>query len=171
MLHKHAPINGYLYIVFWLVIFGSMAFMFYRWHDMNFGGVEKITDSDKMRTVLIRMDSNNYYRAYGTIDGIKVRFIIDTGANSVAIPEWLAKKIGIKYLHEMRVQTAGGEVRGYLARIKHLTVGSIQLYNIRAMVMQDDSKYILLGMSALRQLEFRQRDNFLVLIQHKKKRN
>jgi hypothetical protein len=33
------------------------------------------------------------------------------------------------------------------------------------MIMPDRSKYVLLGMSALRKLEFRQRDDYFILIQ------
>jgi aspartyl protease family protein len=159
-------INIFVFVAFWIVLFGSIVYLFYRWHEINVGGIQEVIDNKTKKEVVIRMDSSNYYRANGTINNLSVNFIVDTGANSVAIPNWLAKKAGLKALRQINVQTAGGNRIGYITRIKELTVGPIKLYNIRALIMEDDAKYVLLGMSALRKLELRQRDDYLVLIQH-----
>lgn len=162
---KHSPINGWLFVVFWLVIFGLLMFLFARWHEMNIGGITETTVTNTEKTVLVRMDSSNSYRAQGTINGIKVNFLIDTGANSVAVPQWLAQKAGLKGVTTIPVQTAAGQTYGQMARIANISIGPIQLKNIRAIILPDDSKYVLLGMSALQQLDLQHRDGYMVLIQ------
>lgn len=161
-------INGLLFFVFWIVVFALLVFLFYRWHAINAGGIQKVVVNNTEKKVLIRMDSANYYRANGTINGVDVNFIVDTGANSVAVPKWLALKAGMKPLQHMSVQTAPGIAPGHMARIEKLTVCPITLYNVRALIMADESKYALLGMSALKQLKFRQQGDFLILTQSKK---
>jgi aspartyl protease family protein len=62
------------------------------------------------------------------------------------------------------MNTANGTVKGYESWIEELRVGEIKLNNIDANInpgMTDN--FILLGMSALKDLEFTQRDNKLTL--------
>ena len=160
-----SSVNGWLFVAFWLVLFSCLVFLFSRWHNLNVGGITKTVVNHSLRKIVIRMDRASYYRARGTINGVKVNFLIDTGANSVAIPESIAKKAGLRAFLKTTVHTAGGKTHGQMTRIKTLTIGPIVLNNIKAMIMPESSKYVLLGMSALRKLEFRQRDDYFVLIQ------
>lgn len=165
MSDKQSPINGFIFVLFWLVLLGLLSYLFYRWHQINLGGIVQTEVSQTQKTLLIRMDSANTYRADGKINGLKVNFIVDTGANSVAIPNALAQKANLKPLRRITVHTASGKSTGYLTRIKLLTIGPISLHNIRGTIMPDESKYVLLGMSALKKLELRQRDDYLMLRQ------
>ncbi len=169
MSEETKPINGLLFALFWFACLGVLAFLFARWHENNIGGIEQVVVNKSKKEILIRMDRANTYRANGEINGIKVRFIVDTGANSVAIPKWLAEKAQLKPLRRIGVQTAGGKTVGYMTRIKKLSIGPIDLYNVKAIIMPDESKYVLLGMTALRKLELRHRDRDLLLIQHAEK--
>ncbi len=170
MHEKNSSINGWLFVFFWLVLFSSLVFLFSRWHQMNAGGITKTIVNAQEKKIIIRMDRANYYRAKGTINGVKVNFLVDTGANSVAIPESIAKKAGLKAFVKTTVHTASGKTYGHITRIKELTIGPIVLNNIKAMIMPDSSKYVLLGMSALRKLELRQRNDYMVIIQSSKYR-
>ncbi len=61
---------------------------------------------------------------------------------------------------------ANGESRGYRAMLDSLQVGDITLRNVRAIVAPGlDGEQILLGMSAMKQLEFTQRGGTLLLRQ------
>ena len=64
-------------------------------------------------------------------------------------------------------QTANGRTRTYATVIDELKLGAITLYNVRASIttgMFDDG--VLLGMSALKSVEFTHRDGTLTLTQY-----
>jgi aspartyl protease family protein len=62
------------------------------------------------------------------------------------------------------VNTANGRATGYRTRLDELTLGEIRLHNVRALITSGmDGDEVLLGMSALKQLEFTQRAGTLVL--------
>jgi len=93
-----------------------------------------------------------------------VTFLLDTGATDVVIPAQLAESAGLQPGQAMRAMTANGLVTVYSTTIPTLHLGDITLYDVRASInpgMQGDT--VLLGMSALRQVEFTQRADTLTL--------
>ena len=89
---------------------------------------------------------------------------MDTGATDVAVPAHLANRLQLKAGREGLASTAKGVVRVAESTINTLRIGDIVVRNVKANLnpgMQDD--HILLGMSVLRQLEFTQRGDWLIL--------
>lgn len=166
MFNNGPKTSGSIYIIFWIVLFGLLVFLFNRWHKINAGGIEQVQVSKEQKRILIKMSPDNTYRAKGQVNGYPVNFIVDTGANSVALPKSIADKANLNPMGYTRVHTAGGQTQGQLTRIKKLTIGPITLYNIRAIIMPENSKSVLLGMTALRKLELHQREHYLELIQN-----
>lgn len=114
--------------------------------------------------VSIRGTAQGHYLAPGTINDKPVVFFIDTGATKVSIPEHIANKLNLERGFPVQVQTANGIATAYATRLDSLTIGGIRLENVLASInpgMQTDK--ILLGMSALKQLEFSQSQNILTL--------
>lgn len=119
--------------------------------------------------VEVRLASNSqgHFVADGLINGTNVTFLLDTGATDVAIPAQLGDKLGLPRGAPVLLQTANGQTTGYRTRLDSLTLGDIVLHDVRALVapgFQGDQ--VLLGMSALKQLEFTQRAGTLVLRHH-----
>ena len=106
--------------------------------------------------------------ASGFINGKEVTFLLDTGATHVAIPEKLASKLQLKGLARGQSSTANGYVDIEFTRINELRLGSIIAYDVTASINPglNHSDYILLGMSVLKNVEFRQSGNQLELIQY-----
>ncbi|MCF6765638.1 retroviral-like aspartic protease family protein [Thiotrichales bacterium 19S3-7] len=120
------------------------------------------------RNTVVLKEIDHSYLTYGYINGYKVKFIVDTGATSVSIPESIAQKIGLKKGARYQAMTANGTITVYRTYIDKLTIGSITLIDIAASINpSSNDDYILLGMSALRQLELQQKNNELILIQTK----
>jgi aspartyl protease family protein len=162
---KGSSLNGVLFVLFLILSLGALSFLFSQWHENNVGGIEDIVINKTEKKVVIRMGKYNSYQAKGTINDIDVTFLIDTGANSVAVPQWLASKAGLKPLQSITVHTASGKAMGQRTWIRRLSVGPILLQNIQAIILPDNSNYVLLGMSALKKLEFSHRDDAFILIQ------
>jgi aspartyl protease family protein len=115
---------------------------------------------------IIRLQRNRagHYVSNGTINGQNVEFLLDTGATNVAIPEYIAKRIGLRAGRSIQVSTANGRTTGHQTMLDSLSIGDITLYNIRAIITPNLNE-ILLGMSALKQLEFSQKGNYLTIKQ------
>lgn len=107
----------------------------------------------------------------GSINGQSVRFLVDTGATTVAMNKSQAKKLGVRYRivgEPATVSTASGFVRSYRVRLKSVTLGKIKRNNVEAVVI--DGKHpgpILLGMSFLRGLKIDKSGDVLLLKQRK----
>jgi aspartyl protease family protein len=112
-------------------------------------------------------DPLGHFRARGSINGTPVVFLLDTGATDVAVPESLVEALNLPRGAAMELHTANGRATGYRTHLARLQLGDIVLTDVRALIapgMGNDQ--VLLGMSALRQLEFTQRDGTLVLRQY-----
>ncbi len=117
-----------------------------------------------MREVVLQQNRQGHYVASGTVNSVPVLFLLDTGATDVAIPESVALAAGLQRGIATRATTANGVISVYSTRIDELTLGNIILEDVNASItpsMLGDT--ILLGMSALRQVEFSQRGDELTL--------
>ena len=124
-----------------------------------------LTDGS-LQVVLLRNRQGHYVSA-GTVNGRSVTFLLDTGATDVAVPAGLAKNLGLDYGSRIQVNTAAGVVSVFSTTIKQLTLGQIELSEVSASITPSmGGETILLGMSALKQIEFTQRGNTLTLRQH-----
>lgn len=117
--------------------------------------------------LVLKRSSNGHYIFPGTINGRSVTFLLDTGATHVSIPAHLGPQLELKPGAWGESITANGIVKIRATRLDELAFGPFTLRDIPASLnpgMQDD--FILLGMSVLRQLEFTQRGDTLILRPH-----
>ena len=118
-------------------------------------------------TVSLTADSRGHFVTTGTVNGISIRFLVDTGASSVALPMEDAKRAGVNYLAGARgrVQTANGTAAVYLVKLDAVRVGDITVNNVDAVVVEDGKLGIaLLGMSFLNRMEMKRAGDTLTLI-------
>lgn len=105
----------------------------------------------------IYADERGMFRSVGTINGRTVRFLLDTGATTVAMNRSQAKQLGVDYRmtgERVVVSTASQNVRGYRVRLKSVSLGKIRQNNVEAMVIDGNHPGpILLGMSFLGKLK------------------
>jgi len=94
--------------------------------------------------------------ADATVNSGYVRFLIDTGASAIALTKEDAQKAGLR-LHELSydvpIRTAGGRNMAARVTLKTVSVGSITLRNIEALVVPEGLETSLLGMTYLGQLQ------------------
>lgn len=112
--------------------------------------------------VILRRNQNNHYVFNGSINQTPVTFFVDTGATDVTIPQSVANDLHLQRGYPLSAQTANGTITVYSTLLKTLTIGEITLRNVRATInpaMQGPK--ILLGMSALKNLQFVQKNGQL----------
>ena len=120
--------------------------------------------ADGERELLIPIGYDGHYRLMGEINSVPVPFMVDTGATTIAVPGDLARDLELKQGMPIQVLTANGPARAYVTNIQSLRLGDIELRDVRASINpQMQGMDILLGMSALGQLEFEQNNEGLVL--------
>ena len=107
-----------------------------------------------------------HYRLNGQINGQAVTFLIDTGATAVSIPRELGERLGLKPGAPVALSTANGIAEGRRTRLASVQLGDIRLQDVAAILAPNmPGNEVLLGMSALKQLEFTQKGGTLVLRQ------
>jgi aspartyl protease family protein len=153
----------------WLVALALLTLLFGRWEDAQINpNQQPRSDSTATETrVTLAANRQHHYLAKGTINGREVTFLLDTGATHVSVPAHLAKTLRLERGSPMTSTTANGQVTVYATRIGALRLGDIQLFDLRGSInpgMTEDE--ILLGMSALKQVEWHQKGDQLTLIQH-----
>lgn len=113
--------------------------------------------------------NGKHFYADGTINGVPVRFVVDTGATTVAMNSREADRLGIDYKRQGTAgfaSTAGGIVRSYAIKLQRVEIGEIALFNVDAGVVEGGfPQEILLGMSFLGQLDMRQFVDRMELLQ------
>jgi aspartyl protease family protein len=111
----------------------------------------------------------NYAHAYlvnGKLNNIETTFLVDTGASAVVVSKKLAQKAGLPFGSQHYAQTANGRIKVYATRIEQINIGVITFNDVYANINpQDQTNRVLLGMSALKQIQFKYENNELLLIQ------
>lgn len=121
--------------------------------------------SDSYNEIILKRNRKAHYVATGKINGEKAVFLLDTGATYVAIPERLSHHLKLEKGRRIPISTANGRTTGYQTIINELHIGPIELHNIKA-IITPNLEEVLLGMSVLKQLEFTQRGNELIIRQY-----
>ena len=164
--HKRLGFN--FIIAMWLVIIIMVYFLFNNLLESDYNPNQQVVSqqSATQNTVVLKRNRFGHYVTRGKINNQPVTFLLDTGASDVSIPDKIARKLNLKYGQERRYQTANGSIIGYLTLVQSVSIGKIQLNNVRASInpkMEGDE--ILLGMSFLKNIEFTQRGDTLILRQ------
>lgn len=116
--------------------------------------------------VILTADGQGHFFTTGTINGVSVRFLVDTGATMVSMDIGAARRAGIDYLRGERALsvTANGVTPVYRVKLDSVRVGDITLTNVDGTVHENAAlPVVLLGMSFLGRLEMRREGDRMTL--------
>jgi aspartyl protease family protein len=116
-------------------------------------------------TITLRADRSGHFLTDGSINGRPVRFLVDTGATTVAISRPDAERLGIDYRRGKPVysETANGIGRGWRVTLDSVTVGGTTLHHVVAHVTDSSMSVALLGMTFLNHFDMQRQGATLVL--------
>jgi len=149
----------------WLAVIALMIGLTAFFHVLTSkrgGIIQSVGDGGQMMIVLQR-DRSGHFLAEGEINGQAVIFLVDTGATDVAVSEATARKMGLEFGPRATVMTAAGPAVAWRTRLDRVSLGSLELNNVRAMITPGLGKQALLGMSFLRYFNLRQEGEQLVI--------
>ncbi len=116
--------------------------------------------------VSLYADQAGHFFGSLSINGASLKYVVDTGATTVALNSGDAKFAKIDYEKGERItmQTANGDVSAYLVKISTLKIGTIILNNVVATVNEGGSPpVVLLGMTALTHMSMKNENSILTL--------
>lgn len=123
-------------------------------------------EAPREQVVTIERDAMLQYHTSASINGRNVAVMVDTGANVVALNSALAGSMGIDYESGIpsKVETAGGVIDAWIVTLRSVSVGGIQVENVRASVVEGDfPATVLLGMSFLQHVDISENNGTLSL--------
>jgi aspartyl protease family protein len=157
-------------VLAWITLLGLGAVFFGDVLEQQFNPnqtLETQYSEEGMREVVLQRNRFGHYVTSGEINGQAVTFMLDTGATGVAIPDAVAKRLGIPRGRAYRTQTANGTAVSYAAILDSVAVGDIMLNDVQAGIAPGMGiDQVLLGMSFLKHIEFTQRGDSLILRQY-----
>ncbi len=108
-------------------------------------------------TITMTVGSGGHFVTGGSINGRPVRFMVDTGATTVAMSAADAERIGLDYKRGERglAATAGGTVPIWQVNLSSVRIGDVEVNNVDASVVQAPMPFVLLGNSFLSRFQMR----------------
>jgi aspartyl protease family protein len=100
--------------------------------------------------IVLPMGSGGHFFAQGLVNGKPIRFMVDTGATTVAMGVSDAQRMGIDYQKGLAVRmgTANGVAQGWKVKLNTVKIGDVEVYEVDAIV-GPDMPFALLGNSFL----------------------
>ncbi len=100
--------------------------------------------------IVLPMGSGGHFYAQGLVNGKPIRFMVDTGATTVALGVSDAQRMGIDYQKGLAVRmgTANGIAQGWKIKLSTVKIGDVEVYEVDAIV-GPDMPFALLGNSFL----------------------
>ncbi len=149
----------------WLAALGLLGglYMLFSMMEDKGGSTVSTMDANGSIMVVLEQDSRGHYEADGQINGQSVTFLVDTGATDVALPESIARALGLEFGPRVKVMTAAGPADAWMTRLDEVSVGGLQRRNVRASITSGEFNGILLGMSFLKDFSLQQQDGKLII--------
>ncbi|MCF3972757.1 retropepsin-like aspartic protease family protein [Paracoccus salsus] len=136
-------------LVLWVVIFAGAIFAANWWIEGD-APRQQVLENGRIE---IPIGRNGHFHLTAQLNGVDVRFIVDTGASTIALGPADARRIGIDpddLAYVGTAMTANGRVQTAPVTIDEFAIGDILDRNVRAWVIGGDLDGSLLGMSYLR---------------------
>jgi aspartyl protease family protein len=116
--------------------------------------------------IVLTAGSGGHFFTAGAINGKAVRFLVDTGATFVSLGAAEAERLGIDYRKGQRTasNTANGPIVAYRVSLASVRVGTVELYNVEALVSQMPLEPMLLGNSFLTRFQMRRENDTMTLV-------
>jgi aspartyl protease family protein len=128
---------------------------------------EKAEESGVSRStpIVLHRGINPHFMVEGSINGVEVTFLIDTGATLVSLSKDMAQEARLINEAAGTASTAGGQVDVQETTIKHLKIRSLDLGEVKAVISPGlASQQVLLGMNVLRRFDITQKNDEMTLI-------
>jgi aspartyl protease family protein len=129
-------------------------------------GHARMKASTATAAVMVMADERGQFATNGEVNGIAIRFTVDTGASLVALPAIEARRLGLDYRKgpPVLMSTANGTAAGYRVQLDTVRLGDVTVHAVDAVVMEGEGLPVaLLGMSFLRRMDIKREGEIMTL--------
>lgn len=115
--------------------------------------------------IVLTAGSGGHFITQGAINGKATRFMVDTGATSIAMGADEARRMGLKFEEGQAFygSTANGVVKGYKVSLTTVRIQDVEVHNVEAAVLPQPMPHILLGNSFLTRFQMKRDNDTLTL--------
>ena len=159
MSRREKPAKLLVMALAWIAIFGA-GFILFTFRD-NLGWVSQRLRAEAFGTpvhqgneIRIPMAIDGHFWVEGAINGVPVKFLVDSGATMTTIGRADANKAGVEVSggRDQLVRTGNGVIRVSSARADRLNVGGIERTDVGLHIAENDDLNVL-GMNFLSSLD------------------
>lgn len=112
-------------------------------------------------------DTGGHFVTHAEVNGISMKFMVDTGASLVTLSSGEARRAGINYLagQKATLQTANGATTAYRVKLDSVRLGEIALSNVDGAVVEGNvmGEHGLLGLSFLNRVNMQREGSTMTL--------
>lgn len=115
--------------------------------------------------LILKADSRGHFVTIGTVNGVSLRFVVDTGASMISLGASDARRLGLDFNKGERLlsNTANGQTVVTKVSLNTVRLGDITLNNVDAVIHQTEMPVALLGMSFLNRMEMQREGDTMTL--------
>jgi aspartyl protease family protein len=115
--------------------------------------------------VVMTAGLGGHFIGEGAINGRAVRFMVDTGASTIAMSRAEAERLGLDWRSGPRgvSSTANGNVEVNAVMLSRVRLGEVEVSNVQALVVPAPMPYVLLGNSFLSRFQMERRNDVMRL--------
>ena len=136
--------------------------------QMSPAAAAQTSPAAESKYAVVRTNERGALVADGEVNGMPVRFAVDTGATFITLPAREASRLGLDYHNGQKVmmETANGNIFAYRLKLDTVSVGDVAVHNVDAVITEGNSLPIaLLGMSFLNRTDMKREGTILTLTQ------
>ena len=127
--------------------------------------VGSVADGGGTDRLVLHADAQGHFFTTGTINGVSVRFLVDTGASMISLGASDARRMGLDFNRGEKglSQTANGQIVVSKVQLDNVRIGGMTLHQVDAVIQQGELPIALLGMSVLNRMEMVRDGNTMTL--------
>lgn len=158
---RRASAGIFSMVLLWVLIGGALYLMVQAFvpgfQPVHVRGVQA-------NEVLLSPNRSGNYTLPGSINGVPITFMVDTGASSVSVSAAAAGQMGLQGCQGVASQTANGTTTGCIALARELRFGPFSARDVRVAVLPNMLPgTALLGMNVLSRMQIVQQSGHMLL--------
>ena len=133
---------------------------------LGLGRARMAASEPAAESAVLTADVRGHFTTDGMVNGMPIRFVVDTGATLISLPANEARRLSIDYRKGRKVTmaTANGNTSGYLVKLDTVRVGGAMLHGVDAVVIDGTGlRSPLLGMSFLNRMSMKREGDIMTL--------
>jgi aspartyl protease family protein len=131
-------------------------------------GTTEVSAGLTKEIVTLRADAEGFFHADGHINGRPVKFLVDTGANTIALNSATAARVGVDFRKGEKgvAVTASGYTQTYTVTLEKVEIGGLELRSVVAGVIEGPQPEVpLLGMSFLSHFDMKREGSRMEILE------